>query len=127
MTEQQRQCTVRYTITFIALILSLTACGRRDTEIRRDITGTWFQGSNNAHTLTFASDGTYISIFGGYQDHHIITYEGKWTIKRGGLVLSGVRSNSTPLADPPFQTIFRVDDHYLWFGESRAYSFDLHR
>jgi hypothetical protein len=42
--------------------------------------------------------------------------------------MSEFRSNSIPLSDPPISMkIFRVDDHYLWYGENRTNGFDFYR
>jgi hypothetical protein len=44
------------------------------------------------------------------------------------LITSDLRSNSIPLSiSPALMKVFRVDEHYLWYGENRYNGCDLHR
>jgi hypothetical protein len=98
---------MRTVLTLIALSFLVTACNRHSSDQQRQVAGTWLQGP---HTLTLAPDGSYTSIFPG---DHVITYEARWHIERGFLVVTDVKSNSVPLAGNTTLKIILVDKHHL--------------
>jgi len=98
---------MRSVLTLIALGLLVTACDRRDTDLRQQIAGTWSQGP---HTLTLAPDGDYTSIFPGQPP---ITYKAKWHIRRGFLFVTDVKSNSVPMAGNTTLKIILVEQRHL--------------
>ena len=100
---------MRYTFVFIGMTLLLTACGPSDTKVQRAIVGSWSQGS---HILTLSSNGAYTSTFPGLPQGQTTTYEGKWSIKSGRLILSDVRSNAVAASDSDAK-ILSLDEHRL--------------
>jgi len=86
----------------------------RDLIFHHQVIGTWSQGPN--HTLTLASDGSYTSFFTGWPDHHTITFQGKWAVRRGYLVWTEVRSNSIPVPDASAKILGFVHAHRLYLG-----------
>jgi hypothetical protein len=99
---------IRIVLTVLALGFLVTACGRKDSDLQKQVLGTWNQGP---HTLTLAADGSYLSIFPG---RPMITYKAKWRIERGYLVVTDVKSNSVPMAAGNTTVkIVAVDKHRL--------------
>jgi hypothetical protein len=98
---------MRIVLTLMALCFLATACGKKDTDLRQQIMGTWTQGP---HTLTLAYDGSYISIFPG---RPMITYQARWRVERGYLVVTDLKSNSVPMAGNTVVKIVSVDKHHL--------------
>jgi hypothetical protein len=98
---------MRIVLTLIALGLLVTACGRQDAGLRRRVAGTWYQGP---HTLTLAPDGSYTSVFPGKPT---VTYKARWHIERGFLMVTDVKSNSTPISGNTTLKIVLVDQHHL--------------
>jgi hypothetical protein len=102
---------MRITFTLFIMLLLLTACGCGDAKTRRQIIGTWFEGTN--HTLTFSSDGSSTSIFKGFSDGHTDTWHGRWSIQWGRLVEIDWRSNSVVVPGDSTTKILSVDEHSL--------------
>ena len=102
-----RNFAVKLLFALIALSFLLTACNRSSADLRQQVMGTWFQGP---HTLTLNPDGSYTSIFPG---HPTVTYHAQWHIERGCLVVTGVRSNSLPMAGDTTVKIVLADNHHL--------------
>ncbi len=99
---------MRSVLTFIALCLLLTACGRRDADLQKLVVGKWLQGP---HTLTLGRDGSYTSIFPGKPP---VIYQARWQIEQGSLVVTEVKSNSVPMAAGNTTVkIVKVDKHHL--------------
>ena len=99
---------MRIVLTLMALGLLLTACGRKDARLEKQVAGTWYQGP---HTLTLEKDGSYLSIFPGKP---MVTYQAGWRVERGYLVVTNITSNSVPM--PRGNTavkILKVDKHHL--------------
>lgn len=85
---------MRVVLAILGATILVTSCGRRDAKLQQAVIGTWRQGE--AHTLTFDLDGHYISI---YPSPPSSTYEGRWHIERGLLILTQLTSNSVPVGD----------------------------
>jgi hypothetical protein len=98
---------MRIVLIFVALCLWLTACGRHEADLQKQIVGRWLQGP---HTLTLGPDGSYTSIFPGKP---AITYKARWHIERGFLVVTDVTCNSVPVAGNTTVKIVKVDKHQL--------------
>ena len=93
---------MRFTPFFLALVLLLPACGRReksalssDDKLRRELPGIWFfvakyeKDSDHTITITVAPDGSYVSIFAS-PDRKLgprtIRQEGSWRVEDGLLI-----------------------------------------
>ena len=72
--------------------------------------GTWYQGTN--HSLTFSTNGGFTSIFKGYPDGRTDTWQGKWSVHWGRLVMTDVRSNSAIVPDSR-DRILGLGAHFL--------------
>jgi major membrane immunogen (membrane-anchored lipoprotein) len=100
--------------TILALSLLLTACGRHDAQLRKQITGTWADDRpGSLGTMTLASDGSFSSRW--RTPNHTNTWEGTWQISDGVLIMTNTKSNDVPITTISHDKnkIIRVDDHVL--------------
>jgi hypothetical protein len=104
---------MKYTFTFIALCLLLTACSRRDVKFSHDITGVWPESDSSEQ---FNPNGSFLTTTrdsGGTTN----VYAGTWLIKNGFLteVLTNV-SGPHPhgrVGDTVRLKIISADAHHM--------------
>jgi major membrane immunogen (membrane-anchored lipoprotein) len=97
----------------MVLLFLLGACGCHDRENRSRIVGTWNQGtpsSSGGFTITFSPDGTYSSRYPGHWKGQAMTFDGKWKIEWGNLIITDCHSNSISISDTDSLKITGIDN-----------------
>lgn len=77
------QLTMRIGLMFAVVGLLLTACGRSDTKLSKEIFGTWWQG--NSVKIIFQPSGSFTMTM--WEPSHAKNYNGTWQIKDGVLAM----------------------------------------
>jgi hypothetical protein len=89
------QLTMRHVFTFIILCLLLTACGRSDARIQKQVTGMWLVDiGNNVRSLNVIQpDGKFAAKVIGFTNGSVVTIEGTFLVKNGALVETVTKSS----------------------------------
>ena len=83
---------MRFTHTFILLVLLVSGCHRRDAKLDQQIVGTW---TNEGHwSMSFSSDGSFSS------GPPSLLYQGTWFTKDGELVSTITNATGTKKHEP---------------------------
>jgi hypothetical protein len=123
---RKRIVAVKYTFTFIALCLLLTACGRRDAKLSHDITGVWLPASGVSEQ--FNPNGSFLATTGDSGGTTNVL-AGTWAVKNGFLteVITNV-SGPNPharIGDTARLKIISADAHHMTIevgGQTRTIS-----
>jgi hypothetical protein len=131
----KRFIVIAFGITFLAVSILLWRHVQHptDTELGRQIIGTWTQGA--LYSMTIFPDGSYSESIG--QSNAVVTYQGTWLVKNQALVRTitnehGVGNHTTmsPEGSVVNNKIIHVDDHQF-IGKPNAkpngHSFTLTR
>jgi hypothetical protein len=94
---------MRHAFTFILLCLLLTACGRGDARIQKQVTGMWLVDiGNNVRSLNvIRPDGGFAAKVAGFTNGSVVMIEGTFLVKNGALVET-VTKSSQPDEQVPF-------------------------
>ena len=86
---------MRHVFTFIILCLLLTACGRSDARIQKQMTGMWAVDiGNNVRSLNvIRPDGRFAAKITGFTNGSVVMIEGTFLVKNGGLVETVTKSS----------------------------------
>jgi hypothetical protein len=120
---------MRFVLTILTLSLLLTACGRRDVKLGRQITGTW-TNSSGRYIETISSNGSFALTIGTINDR--VTYQGTWLIKDGEFVTTVTNEQVTgnykagPVGAVARIKILQVTDHQFFY-ESGGQKIELRR
>jgi hypothetical protein len=102
-------------IIFILLSCLLTACGGRDAELQRKLTGTWDGDlGQNVHSRTVVhADGSFEALLTGYPNGELIKIEGMLQAKEGRLIDTVTKCSATNVPVPYVLhgRMVRIDDH----------------
>jgi hypothetical protein len=103
--------------TFIILCLLLTACGRSDARIQKQVTGTWVvdAGNNIRSVNLIRPDGSFATKVTGFTNGSVVLIEGTFRVKNGELVETVTKSSQTN-EKVPFVVhgkIIRLNDHEM--------------
>lgn len=108
---------MKHAFAFIILSLLLTACGRTDVRIQRQVTGTWVVevGNNIRSVNLIRPDGSYAAKVTGFTNGSVVMIEGTFRVKNGELVET-VTKSSQPNEKVPFTVhgqIIRLNNHEM--------------
>ena len=94
---------MRHAFAFIILCLLLTACGRSDARIQKQVTGMWLVdiGKNVRSLNVIRPDGGFAAKVAGFTNGSVVTIEGTFLVKNGALVET-VTKSSQPDEKVPF-------------------------
>jgi len=86
---------MKHVFTFIILCLLLTACGRSDARLQRQVTGTWVVdvGNNIRSVNLIRPDGSYAAKVTGFTNGSVVMIEGTFLVKNGELVETVTKSS----------------------------------
>jgi hypothetical protein len=120
---------VRFTLSFFAVVLLVTACSRHedsaDEKIRKNLPGTWVlearyeSGSDIRSTTTVAPDGSYactLDLPGRTNGPRTISMEGTFRVENGFLIDTITRDSQTNARAVPNTNrsrVVRIDDREL--------------
>ena len=94
---------MRFIFTFAVLSLLLTACGRRETAIHKQLTGKWARG--NFGEITYDSDGRFHSRWSNPTEEWL--YEGTWDVRNGFIITKITKSEARGSTN--FESVGSVD------------------
>ncbi len=112
-----RRLLMKHAFTFIILSLLLTACGRNDARLERQVTGTWVVeiGNNIRSVSVIRPDGGYAATVTGFTNGSVVMVEGSFRVKNGELVETVTKSSQTN-EKVPFTVhgqIIRLNNHEM--------------
>jgi hypothetical protein len=125
---------VRFTLSFFAVVLWVTACKRHedsaDDKIRKKLPGIWVfearfaRGGDVVSTTTVAPDGSYvctIAIPGRTNGPRTISMEGTFRVENGFLIDTITKNSQTNASVPSTNRgrIVRIDDRELVLDDER--------
>jgi len=114
---------MKNTITFIFLSLLLTGCGRRDSQIQQELTGTWVEtGDSFRSTRVVSPSGSFDFQITGLTNGITVKEEGTLLARDGDLIITLTKDSRTNATFSPQGLrgrIVRLNDHELvvrWDG-----------
>jgi hypothetical protein len=108
---------MKHAFAFLALSLLLTACGRNDARLQRQVTGTWVVevGNNIRSVNLIRPDGSYAAKVTGFTNGSVVMIEGTFRVKNGELIETVTKSSQTN-EKVPFTVhgkIIRLNEHEI--------------
>ena len=108
---------MRFTHTFILLVLLASGCHRRDAKLGQQIVGTWT--NEGLWSMSLSSDGSFSS------GSPSVSYQGTWLTKDGELVTTVTNATGTkkhvPVGSIDRSRIVRVDAGQLALSSQLAF------
>jgi len=109
---------MRYASLIIALSAVLFGCSRRDSQLQKDVVGSWIRDSG--FKMTVSPDGSFVSHW--ETTNTSVTFQGTWQI-RGGRMISTTTNcvaegfaNVEPVGSVNSYEIIRVDSRGLVYS-----------
>jgi len=103
---------MKYPSLVIALSLVLFGCGRRDTQLQKELVGSWVRDSY--FEMSLSPDGSFVSRV--TTTKYNLTYQGTWKIQDGSMV--STLTNGIAAGTTNFERVGSVDRYAIIRADS---------
>jgi hypothetical protein len=123
---------MKYTSLFFALSLALLGCGCRDSQLKKEVVGSWMEVDDTYFKLKLSPDGSFVWYWSN--TNKSMTYQGTWKIQTGRIFTTVTNcihegfTNFEPIGSADIFTILRADStSMVYSNENQQYIISFRR